>query len=110
MGGYGFNNINNFKPFYGYDFLSISGNSYIKTSGNFDFEFYKKNHINLTYNASIVGDFIFNATKTWFNKPTYTGFGLGYGLETLIGPVEIKYTWSPESNFSAFWVNLGFVF
>jgi NTE family protein len=110
LGGTGFRDNNNIRPFYGYDFLSISGNSYIKTSGNFDYEFYKKNHINLTYNASIVGDFIFNATKTWFNKPTYTGFGLGYGLETLIGPVEIKYTWSPESNFSAFWVNLGFVF
>jgi NTE family protein len=110
IGGTGFRDNNNIRPFYGYDFLSISGNSYIKTSGTFDYEFYKKNHINLTYNASIVGDFIFNATKTWFNKPTYTGFGLGYGLETLIGPVEIKYTWSPESNFSAFWVNLGFVF
>ena len=110
MGGVGFKENTNIRPFYGYDFLSISGNSYIKSSGTFDYEFYKKNHINLTYNASIVGDFIFKATKTWFNKPTYTGFGLGYGLETLIGPIEIKYNWSPESHFSAFWVNLGFVF
>ena len=110
LGGTGFRDNTNIRPFYGYDFLSISGNSYIKTSGTFDYEFYKKNHINLTYNASIVGDFIFKATKTWFNKPTYTGFGLGYGLETLIGPIELKYTWSPESHFSAFWVNLGFVF
>lgn len=110
LGGVGFKENTNIRPFYGYDFLSISGNSYIKSSGTFDYEFYKKNHINLTYNASIVGDFIFKATKIWFNKPTYTGFGLGYGLETLIGPIEIKYNWSPESNFSAFWVNLGFVF
>jgi len=110
LGGTGFRDNNNIRPFYGYDFLSISGNSYIKTSGTFDYEFFKRNHINLTYNASIVGDFIFKATKTWFNKPTYTGFGLGYGLETLIGPIELKYTWSPESHFSAFWVNLGFVF
>lgn len=110
LGGTGFRDNTNIRPFYGYDFLSISGNSYIKTSGTFDYEFYKKNHINLTYNASIVGDFIFKATKTWFNKPTYTGFGLGYGLETLIGPIELKYTWSPESHFSAFLVNLGFVF
>ena len=110
LGGTGFKDSANIIPFYGYDFLSIIGNSYIKSSGTFDYEFYKKNHINLTYNASIVGDFIFNATKTWFNKPSNTGFGLGYGLETLIGPIEMKYTWSPESNFSAFWVNLGFVF
>ncbi len=110
LGGTGFKDSANIIPFYGYDFLSIIGNSYIKSSGTFDYEFYKKNHINLTYNATIVGDFIFNATKTWFNKPSYTGFGLGYGLETLIGPLEMKYTWSPETNFSAFWVNLGFVF
>ena len=110
LGGIGFRENSNIRPFYGYDFLSLSGNSYIKSSGSFDFEFYKKNHINLTYNATIIGDFIFKATKTWFNKPSYTGFGFGYGLETLIGPVEIKYTWSPESSFSAFWVNLGFVF
>ena len=110
LGGYGYKETNNIRPFYGYDFLNLSGNSYVKATGTIDYEFYKKNHINFTYNASIVGDFIFNATKTWLNKPSFTGFGLGYGLDTLIGPIEIKYTWSPETHFSAFWFNLGFVF
>lgn len=110
LGGYGFKDTNNIRPFYGYDFLSLSGNSYVKASSVIDYEFYKKNHFNFTYNASIVGDFIFNSTKNWLNKPSFTGFGLGYGLETLIGPVEIKYTWSPETHFSGFWFNLGFIF
>ena len=110
LGGYGFKDTNNIRSFYGYDFLSLSGNSYVKASSTLDYEFYKKNHLNFTYNASIVGDFIFNATKTWLNKPSFTGFGLGYGLETLVGPIEIKYTWSPETHFSAFWFNLGFIF
>lgn len=110
LGGYGFKDTNNIRSFYGYDFLNLSGNSYVKATGTIDYEFYKKNHLNFTYNASIVGDFIFNATKTWLNKPSFTGFGLGYGLETLVGPIEIKYTWSPETHFSAFWFNLGFVF
>lgn len=110
LGGYGFKDTNNIRPFYGYDFLNLSGNSYVKATGTIDFEFYKKNHLNITYNASIVGDFIFNATKTWLNKPSFTGFGVGYGLETLVGPIEIKYCWSPETHFSAFWFNLGFVF
>lgn len=110
LGGYGFKDTNNIRPFYGYDFLNLSGNSYVKATGTIDYEFYKKNHINFTYNASIVGDFIFNATKTWLNKPSFTGFGVGYGMETLVGPVEIKYSWSPETHFSAFWFNLGFVF
>jgi NTE family protein len=110
LGGYGFKDTNNIRPFYGYDFLNLSGNSYVKASATIDYEFYKKNHFNFSYNASIVGNFIFNATKTWLNKPSFTGFGLGYGLDTLIGPVEIKYSWSPETHFSAFWFNLGFVF
>ena len=110
LGGNGFKDTNNIRAFYGYDFLELSGNSYVKASSTFDYEFYKKNHVNFTYNASIVGNFIFNSTKTWLNKPSFTGFGLGYGLDTLIGPVEIKYSWSPETHFSAFWFNLGFVF
>lgn len=110
LGGFGFNDTNNIRHFYGYDFLSLSGNSYVKATGTLDYEIYKKNHLNFTYNATIIGDFIFNATKTWLNKPTYTGFGLGYGLETLIGPIEIKYTWSPETHADYFWFNIGFVF
>jgi len=42
LGGYGFNTINNFKPFYGYDFLSIAADSYIKSLATVDVEFYKK--------------------------------------------------------------------
>ena len=41
-----------------------------KATGTIDYEFYKKKHINFTYNASIVGGFIFNATKTCLNKPS----------------------------------------
>jgi NTE family protein len=28
--------------------------------------------------------------------PKYSGY-VGYGLETVIGPIEIKHTWSPET-------------
>ena len=45
LGGYGFNPINNFKHFYGYDFLSISGDSFIKSCFTIDYEIYKKNHM-----------------------------------------------------------------
>jgi NTE family protein len=33
--------VNNFRYFYGYDFLSIAGNSYVKSTGTIDYEFYK---------------------------------------------------------------------
>lgn len=110
LGGTTVREVNNFKPFYGYDFLSILGNSYIKGSSTIVYEFYKKNHINFSYNVANVGNFIFDATKKWIDKPRYSGFALGYGLETILGPIELKYSWSPETSNSYFWVNVGFIF
>jgi hypothetical protein len=32
----------------------------------------------------------------WVSLPKYSGYAMGYGLETIIGPIEIKHTWSPK--------------
>jgi NTE family protein len=109
LGGYGFNAINNFKPFYGYDFLSLAGDSYIKGSFALDYEFIKKNHINLAANYANIENNLFNSTK-WISTPKYSGYALGYGLETIVGPVEFKYTWSPETSRGYAWFNIGFWF
>lgn len=109
LGGYGFNAINNFKPFYGYDFLSLAGDSYIKGSFTLDYEFIKKNHLNLSANYANIEDNLFNSTK-WISTPKYSGYALGYGLETIVGPVEFKYTWSPETGRGYAWFNVGFWF
>lgn len=109
LGGYGFNPINNFKHFYGYDFLSISGDSFIKSCFTIDYEIYKKNHINLAANYANIGDNLF-ANKDWLSKPQHTGYAIGYGLESVIGPIEIKYSWSPELRSSFTYVSVGFWF
>lgn len=110
LGGYGYTPISNFKHFYGYDFISLEGDSYIKSNIGLDYEFIRKNHFNFYANFANVGDDIFSKTSTSFGKPTYTGYAVGYGMETLIGPIEVKYTWSPEINSSFWWVNVGFWF
>lgn len=109
LGGYGFNKVNNFKPFYGYDFLSLNGDSYVKASGTIDYEFVRKNHINFSANFANIGDKIFDSGE-WFTKPNYSGFSLGYGMQTLIGPVEIKHSWSPEINTHYTWFSIGYCF
>lgn len=109
LGGYGFNPINNFRHFYGYDFLSIAGDSYLKFSVTLDYEFIKKNHFNLSANYANIEDNLFETTK-WISTPKYSGYAFGYGLETLIGPIELKYTWSPETGKGLVWFNLGFWF
>ena len=109
LGGYGYNMINNFRHFYGYDFLSIAGNSYIKSTGTVDYEFYKNNHFNFSANFANIGDKLFENVE-WISIPKYSGYAVGYGLETIIGPVEIKHSWSPENSTGYTWFSIGFVF
>ncbi|MEP6931946.1 MAG: patatin-like phospholipase family protein [Flavobacterium sp.] len=109
LGGYGYSKINNFNYFYGYDFLSISGNSYIKTDLTLDYEIFKKNHVNISANYANLGDDIFT-TVDWISMPKYSGYAVGYGLETIIGPIEVKHSWSPEMSKSFTWFSIGFLF
>lgn len=109
LGGYGYNAINNFKHFYGYDFLSLSANSYLKSSLTVDCEIFENNHINLTANFANVQDNLFRKVN-WISVPKYSGYALGYGLETLIGPIEIKHSLSPETGKGLTWFSIGFWF
>ncbi len=109
LGGYGFNKINNFQPFLGYDFLSLSGDSYIKGTINFEFEIFKKNYLNFTSNYSNIGNNIFE-TDEWISKPIYSGYGFGYGYDSVIGPLEIKHSWSPETKDHHTWFSIGYWF
>jgi NTE family protein len=109
LGGYGFNTINNFRHFYGYDFLSIAADSYIKSCFTLDYEIYKKNHINFAANYANVQDGLFE-NGNWLSKPTYNGYAIGYALESILGPVEIKYSWSPELRKGYAYFSIGFPF
>ncbi|MDR6968682.1 NTE family protein [Flavobacterium arsenatis] len=109
LGGYGFNEINNFKHFYGYEPLSISGDSYLKSTFTLDYEIFKKNHLNFSANYANIGDNLFDSDE-WYEKPRYSGYAFGYGLETIIGPIEIKHTWSPETKDHHTWFSVGFWF
>lgn len=109
LGGYGFNTINNFRQFYGYDFLSIAADSYIKSCFTLDYEFYKKNHINIAANFANAENGLFE-NGNWLSKPTYNGYAVGYGLESIVGPIEIKYSWSPELRKGYAYFSVGFPF
>ena len=110
LGGYGFVSVNNIKPFLGYDFLSLAGDSYIKGTITTDYQVYKKHHINFTANFANVGNKIYEHLGDWFTKPEFTGYGIGYGMESIIGPLEIKHSWSPETKDHFTWFSVGFWF
>ena len=110
LGGYGFQQVNNFKPFYGYNFLSLAGDSYVKLLITADYEIFKKHHLNFSANFANIGNNIFDQIDTWFIEPNYSGYSFGYGMETVIGPVEIKHSWSPETKDHHTWFSVGFWF
>lgn len=109
LGGYGFNPVNSIRPFFGHDFLSLAGDSYLKAAATLDYEIFKRNHLNFSANAASISDKLFEQTE-WFSKGRYSGYAVGYGLETIIGPLEVKYTWSPERSSGFTWFSIGFVF
>jgi len=109
LGGYGTNLINNFVPFLGYDFLSLPGNSFVKAYGRLDFEIAPKNHVMFSANFANVDDDLFR-TGEWFTEPNYSGYALGYGLESFLGPIQVLYSWSPEVDKGNFFFSIGYWF
>ncbi|HLS12713.1 MAG TPA: patatin-like phospholipase family protein [Flavobacteriaceae bacterium] len=109
LGGFGYSSMHNMVQLYGYAPFSLRGDSYFTVKAEVDFEFYPKNHINFAYNIANVGDDLFES-KEFYSKIQYTGFAIGYGIETFLGPIDIKYSYSPELKNSEFYVVVGYPF
>lgn len=109
LGGFGNDFVNNFVPFFGYDFLSLPGNSFIKTYGRLDYRFAPKNHLLLSANFANVDDDLFR-TGEWFTEPTFSGYGIGYGFESFIGPIQVYYSWTPEIKNDSIFFSIGYWF
>jgi NTE family protein len=106
LGGFGTDMINNFVPFVGYDFLSLPGNSFVKSYARVDWEFARKNHLMFTANFANVQDDIFRLGE-WFKEPSFSGYGISYGWESFLGPVQVMYSWSPEGSTGNFFFSVG---
>ena len=109
LGGYGENLINNFYSFYGYDYISITGDSFVKSTFTLDYEVAKNHHILFAANYANIDDGIFE-TGQFFSSPNYNGYAIGYSLETFLGPLEGKYSYSPDTGNGYWFFNLGFWF
>ena len=65
LGGFGNDLINNFIPFFGYEFLSLPGNSYVKAFARLDYKLSPKSHLLFAANVANVDDDLFR-TGEWF--------------------------------------------
>ena len=108
VGGYNQNYINNFIPFYGYDISSLTDQSFLKSEFHLRYEPFKKNYLSFIANYGRVAKNVFRRGELL--KDTKSGYAVGYGIETIIGPIELKYTWSPDHKDKFLLFNLGFWF
>ena len=109
LGGYGNDFINNITSFYGYDYMSIIGSGFVKGVVDIDYEMFKNQHLIFSANFANVGDDIFDNGE-WFSTPEYSGYAIGCSTETFLGPIEVKYSWSPETSDGNWFFNIGFWF
>jgi len=108
LGGNNDNFINTFVPFYGYNVADLNEVGFVKTALEVRYEIFKKNYVSFLGNFSRLGDDLWNGGDIFAD--TKTGYALGYSVETLIGPIELHYSWSPETNNRVWYFNLGFWF
>ena len=108
LGGYGDNFINTFVPMYGYDYATLNANAYLRSLLTLRYEFLPKNYLITTANVARVEDDLFNEGKIFEN--TKSGYLVGYGLETFLGPIELNYTWSPDTKEKYWYFSVGYWF
>lgn len=109
LGGYGYRKLNNLIPFIGLEPLSVRGDTYLKAHLAIDFKLFKKNHLTIMANAANIEDDLFESSK-WIDEVDYTGVGIGYGVQTFLGPIQVIYAYSPELKAGELHVNAGFRF
>ena len=108
LGGYGENYINTFIPHYGYEFASLSGNEFLRSTLKLRYEFTENHYLMGAANVARVEDNIFNDGRIFKNSKL--GYGVGYGFDSFLGPIELNYTWSPEIKENYWYFNLGYWF
>lgn len=109
LGGFGAKKVNNQVPFLGYDFLGLAGDGYVKAAIDVNYELFPKNYVSLSGNFANVGYNIFT-TANWLPPPRQTGYSIGYGVDTFLGPLQARYSYSPERNTGIGFISLGFQF
>ncbi|MGI9530664.1 patatin-like phospholipase family protein [Lutimonas sp.] len=108
LGGYNENYINTFVPFYGYGFAELNESAFLRTALTVRYELFKKNFLSFTGNFGRINDDIWNDGRIF--EETRSGYAAGYGINTIIGPIELLYSWNPDNNQDYWYINVGFWF
>ena len=108
LGGLGENYINTFIPFYGYEFGSLTGDAYLLSTLKGRYNLFKNHYLLWAASAARIDDDLYNEGRLFEN--TKIGFGLGYGIDSFLGPIELNLTYSPDTDKNYWYFNLGYWF
>ena len=108
LGGYNQNYINNFVSFYGYEFTDLSNNSFIKSQFDIRYSVGDTHYFSVIANYARLEDNVFENLQLF--DDIKSGYAVGYSYASFLGPIELKYSWTPD-NKKGYWLfNLGFWF
>ncbi|PQJ75362.1 patatin-like phospholipase family protein [Polaribacter gangjinensis] len=108
LGGYNQNYINTFVTMYGYDFAELSNKSFIKSEFTFRYRFFENHYASIIANYARLDSNVFKDINVF--KNVFSGYAVGYSYDSFLGPIELKYSWSPDTNQRYWLFNLGFWF
>ena len=108
LGGYNQNYINSFVSLYGYEFAELANKSFLKSEFLLRYQFLENNYVSFIANYARLDSNVLKDVDVF--KNIKSGYALGYSLDSFIGPIEIKYSWSPDTKTSAILFNLGYWF
>jgi len=108
LGGSNENFINTFVSFYGYDIADLDDTGYLKSTFIFRYELFRNNYLSFIGNYGRINSDLWNGGSIF--EDTVSGYGVGYTWDTFVGPIEFKYTWSPDDKRDFWLINVGFWF
>ncbi|MDH3323128.1 MAG: BamA/TamA family outer membrane protein, partial [Flavobacteriaceae bacterium] len=108
LGGINENYINTFTPFYGYDVAELNESAFLRSTLTMRYQVFKNNFVSFTANYGRLNEDLWNKGKIF--EDTRSGYAVGYGLNSIIGPLELMYSWNPDNNKEYWHLNLGFWF
>lgn len=107
LGGYVEQEFMNYSRFYGLPFFTIGGNNVLIIGGRLQAKVLKNHYFSFVSNFANIS----NQIEDWkFLKYHYSGFGIGYGYDSPLGPINGLWVYSPNTKKGIFNVSLGFWF
>lgn len=107
LGGYVEQRFMNYTRFYGLPFLTAAGDNKMVIGSAVQAKFLKNHYLSAFYNIANVED-DFNELNLFQYK--YIGYGISYGYDSPLGPINGYWTYSPYTKKGLFNVSLGFWF